>query len=193
MPKFTDYHRTVIGYHGTRLNTAQNIVLGNSTFVPSTNSDDWLGHGVYFWEYAPQRAWSWAQERYPGEDIAVLGSMIRLSNCFDLLDPDNVQALEVHYSQFSTDCAENNIEIPKNYRSKKRTDCAVFEYVYGVNDQSDIKIDTCRAVFVPSMSASKARPWTSSGIFHGAHIQLCVRNVSCIQGVWMMTPEEDPQ
>lgn len=191
MPKFTDYHRTVIGYHGTRLETARNIVLNESGFVPSANDDDWLGHGVYFWEYAPQQAWAWAKARYPDEEIAVLGSMIRLSNCFDLLDPDNVAALEVSYQQLENDCEANGIELPRNYRAKKRRDCAVFEYVYGVNHEANNPIDTCRAVFVPSMTAQKARPWASSGIFHGAHIQLCVRNVQCIQGVWLMKPEED--
>lgn len=79
MPVFEDYHRTIIGYHGTKLSTALEIVSRTSSFRPSNNDDDWLGHGIYFWEYAPQRAWEWAAERYKGE-VAVLGAMIRLGN-----------------------------------------------------------------------------------------------------------------
>ena len=42
-----DYHRTIVGYHGTRRATAARLVDGEP-FGPSENDDDWLGHGVYF-------------------------------------------------------------------------------------------------------------------------------------------------
>lgn len=192
MPKFADYHRTIIGYHGTRMSTAKDIVLGEQLFSPSVNEDDWLGNGIYFWEYGPQRAWRWAKDRYQDEEIAVLGAMIRLQNCFDLLDPDNVLALEKHYAQMIADCKATGITPPKNVRSSKYLDCRVFEYVYAASEAAGEAVDSCRAVFVPS-GGRKQRPWTASGIFHGAHIQICVRNVSCIQGVWLLKPEEDDQ
>ena len=79
MPRYADYHRTVVGYHGTRRSTALRIVQGLRGFEPSENDDDWLGHGVYFWEYAPQQAWLWAEQRRRSkgwdEDVAV-GAMI---------------------------------------------------------------------------------------------------------------------
>jgi hypothetical protein len=50
------YDRTVIAFHGTRRATAARLVAGAS-FGASTNDDDWLGHGIYLWEYAPQQAW----------------------------------------------------------------------------------------------------------------------------------------
>ena len=54
-PQFIfDYHRTIIGYHGTAKAIATNLVDG-APFDASTNDDDWLGHGIYFWEYAPSR------------------------------------------------------------------------------------------------------------------------------------------
>jgi hypothetical protein len=58
-----DYDRTVVAFHGTRRAIATKLVDGDS-FDASTNDDDWLGHGIYFWEYAPQRAWAWARQRY---------------------------------------------------------------------------------------------------------------------------------
>src|ERR1700730_5185253 len=97
MPRFDDYHRTVVGYHGTRRSNALRIVQDLEGFKRSENTDDWLGHGIYFWEYAPKQAWAWANQRQKNqnwdEEIAVLASMIRLGNCFDLLDPDNLQEL----------------------------------------------------------------------------------------------------
>jgi hypothetical protein len=54
--RFDDYHRTIVGYHGTRLSVALEIVSRRRTFKYSRNRDDWLGHGIYFWEHAPQQA-----------------------------------------------------------------------------------------------------------------------------------------
>lgn len=92
MPRYADYHRTVIGYHGTKHSTAPRIVQGLQGFDPSENDDDdWLGHGVYFREYAPQQAWLWAEQRKRSkgwdEEVAVVAPMLRLGYCFDLLDP----------------------------------------------------------------------------------------------------------
>ena len=80
---FFDYHRTVVGYHGTRRATAEALVDGDP-FTASTNDDDWLGHGIYFWEFAPQQAWWWARRRYGDDEAAVVGAMIDLGRCLDL-------------------------------------------------------------------------------------------------------------
>ncbi len=44
----------VRGYQGASLATAETI-LGDR-FLPSNNSYDWLGTGIYFWQDAPRRA-----------------------------------------------------------------------------------------------------------------------------------------
>lgn len=81
-----DYDRTVVAFHGTHRSTAEDLVAG-VPFGPSENDDDWLGHGIYFWEYAPQQAWWWAERRYGKQDAAVVGALVRLGRCIDLLDP----------------------------------------------------------------------------------------------------------
>ncbi len=105
MRHYSDYHRTVVAYHGTRLETARAIVLGEKSFETSRNDDDWLGHGIYFWEYAPQQAFLWARNRQASKkwsgEIAVLGSMIRLGSCFDLLDPENIKDLSKFYRAYT--------------------------------------------------------------------------------------------
>lgn len=58
-----DYDRTVVAFHGTRRAAARNLIRGDA-FGVSENDDDWLGHGIYFWEFAPQQAWWWARRRY---------------------------------------------------------------------------------------------------------------------------------
>lgn len=196
IPQFSDYHRTVIGYHGTKRSIAEALVLGKKAFQPSTNDDDWLGHGVYFWEYAPQQAWWWARRRSKNRDwsdeIAVVASMIRLGNCLDLLDPSNVSLLRDFHGKALTEFKKAGKKMPENANQYKRLDCEVFEYAYTAAEKAlpGVNIQTARAVYVPT--GSKGRAWKRSWIHQDAHIQLCVRDLSCILGTWLVKPEEDP-
>jgi hypothetical protein len=193
MPRYSDYHRTVIGYHGTKRETALQIIQGNRAFEPSQNNDDWLGHGVYFWEYAPQQAYLWAKKRQHAkkwdDEIAVVGSMIRLGFCFDLLDPENVKNLGHLYQEYVKTLAESPDAPPVNVMAKKWMNCAVFNFAYAWLEIQQPAIDTCRAVFVPT--TKKDRIWSGSGINAHAHIQICVRNPDCILGTWLVKPTEE--
>jgi hypothetical protein len=194
MPRYADYHRTVVGYHGTKRKTALKIVQGEQEFDPSENADDWLGHGVYFWEYAPQQAWLWAAQRKRAQEwddeIAVVASMIRLGYCFDLLDPENVKELGQIYQVYKRTEDEAGRTLPTNVMSKKYLNCAAFEFAYASLElTTDEGVDTCRAVFVPTIKAD--RIWPASGINAHAHIQICVRNMKCILGTWLVKPMEE--
>lgn len=87
------FARTIIGYHGCERAFAHDVLLGKTpiaSWQPSQNVWDWLGHGIYFWEHSPQRALRWAQESCA--DPAVVGAVVQLGRCFDLLD-ESVTAL----------------------------------------------------------------------------------------------------
>ncbi len=45
------YDRTVLAYHGCDAAVAERLLRGEP-FRKSENDYDWLGAGVYFWEYA---------------------------------------------------------------------------------------------------------------------------------------------
>jgi hypothetical protein len=190
MPRYADYHRTIVGYHGTKRETARRIIQGEADFDPSENDDDWLGHGVYFWEYAPQQAWLWANQRRRSQgwddEIAVVGSMIRLGVCFDLLDPENVKDLGLLYQAFLRASRESNLRPPTNVRSKKILNCRVFNFTYEWYLDARPAIDTFRTVFVPTTKTD--RIWKGIGINAHAHIQVCVRNPDCILGTWLVKP-----
>jgi hypothetical protein len=191
MPQFLDYHRTVVGYHGTRKSTALRIVQGTESYKKSENPDDWLGQGIYFWEYAPKQAWAWAEQRRKSQDwdeeVAVLASMIRLGNCFDLLDPDNLEVLAGFGREYEYLQREMGHKPPKNFNKSKFLDCAVFQFAYAAFELQDEPVDSCRAVFVPTTK----RLWTRSGVYRQAHIQLCLRNPECIVGTWLVKPLQD--
>lgn len=189
--RFDDYHRTVIGYHGTRLSVALDIVNRKRNFHYSRNRDDWLGHGVYFWEYAPQQALWWAERRQKrqnwNEPVAILASMIRLGFCWDLLEPENLQILKTMHERYVQLQLASRQNIPKNFNHHKYLDCAVFQYAYAIiEDEQQQSVDSTRAVYVPT--GKDKRIWPRSWISQSAHIQICVRNERCILGTWLNHP-----
>lgn len=123
-----DYDRTVVAFHGTRKSTAEKLVSG-VPFDQSENDDDWLGHGIYFWEYAPQQAWWWAERRY-GDDAAVVGALVRLGRCIDLLDPSNATLLMRAHDDLDRMLAATKQKLKSNANNHKYRDCAVFNYLF---------------------------------------------------------------
>ena len=145
---YHDYHRTVVAFHGTTETVADDLVAGGD-FTLSVNPYDWLGTGIYFWEYAPKQAWWWATRFKKKSKPAVVGAMIRLGNCFDLLDPVNVQLLTGMYEVMMNKWEEEGTEPPSNVRQRKNLDCAVFNYCYDDAIAQGNPIDSARAVYVP--------------------------------------------
>lgn len=179
IPRFEhhDYHRTIIGYHGTTQAIAERLVDGEP-FKASANDDDWLGTGIYFWEYAPRQAWWWARKFKRHQSPAVVGAMIGLGRCFDLLDPANVRLLRGLHNAMIEEWRQQGAVIPQNGNQHKNLDCAILNSYSSV----DPSIDSIRAVYVPT--ESKKRAWPRSWIYEEAHIQICVRSPKNILAVW---------
>src|SRR4051794_22506001 len=82
------YDRAVFAYHGCDRTVAEHILAGGE-FKQSENDYDWLGSGIYLWEYGHDRALRFANEQRDRGKIttpAVIGAIIQLGNCFDLMD-----------------------------------------------------------------------------------------------------------
>lgn len=204
MAKFDDYHRTVIGYHGTGLTAALRVVNRIDNFAPSERDYDWLGKGVYFWEYAPKQALAWARlrqvqyakkanktaddERRTTEQLAVVACMIRLGFCLDLTEPENIRFVQDVFNDYKANLELAGEPLPTNERHYRRLDRAVFEYAYAFIESTEpnSKVDTARGVYVPSKKAN--RVWDGSWITRDTHIQLCVRSPASILGTWLYHP-----
>jgi hypothetical protein len=203
MARFDDYHRTVVGYHGTGLTAALRIINRVEGFRWSRRDFDWLGHGIYFWEYAPEQALNFAKirqqqfkrkrkptaqdARRANEPLAVIACMIRLGFCFDLLEPENVKYLLEVFADYQETMGLAGAALPKNTRKYRKLDCDVFEYAYKTIKESDqnASVDTARGVYVPTGSR---RLWRGSWISRDTHIQLCVRNSASLLGAWLHYP-----
>lgn len=178
---YSDYHRTVIGFHGTDMASAERLVAGEN-FEASDQDDEWSGKGIYFWEHAYKQAWWWAKDHKKHPTPAVIGAVIRLGNCFDLLDPGNITILREFYQKMVDDMTVNNIKIPLNVRRHRKLDCAIFNYMYSESEQAKQPLDTSRAVYVPTSKLK--RICKGSWISEETHIQICVRNSNNILAVW---------
>ena len=181
MLDYSDYHRTVIEYHGTSVEAADRLVSGDN-FEASDNDDEWFGRGIYFWEHAYKQAWWWARAHKSHAEPAVIGAVIRLGNCFDLLDPGNVAVLRGFHDKLTGDMEAEGLELPKNDRTRRRLDCAVFNHMYGEFEAAKMPLDTSRAVYVPTSTAQ--RVYKGSWISEETHIQICVRSPASVLAVW---------
>jgi hypothetical protein len=184
--EYADYHRTVIGFHGATAEAADRLVAGEP-FRDSDHDDDWFGKGVYFWEYAPKQAWWWARKFKRFTNPAVVGAIIRLGNCLDLLDALNVKTLRAYHDRMIAWFENVGAEIPENVRHHRDRDCAVFNYLYDQFELEGKPIDSARAVYVPT--DFRKRVWKGSWIYEEAHIQICVRNPRNILAVWHVRPD----
>ena len=107
----------IIGFHGTDESIVKAVINGQRELKASNNSYDWLGNGIYFWDNSPSRAMSWAQELSKRKESkikkpAVIGAIIDLGYCLDLLDYKNLDLVKKGYSILKTSLSKSNIKIP---------------------------------------------------------------------------------
>lgn len=180
------YDRTVLAYHGCDAEVAARI-LGGQLFNESQNDYDWLGKGTYFWEYGPERARNFANEQRARGKVstpAIVGAVIQLGRCFDLMDIRFTAELSAAYEIFSAHQVESNRPMPENRgalpdRKRRMLDCAVINFYLAQLAAAGNVYDTVRCGFVEGPPA-----FEGSGIFSQSHVQLAVRNPACIVGVF---------
>lgn len=177
------FARTIIGYHGCSAEFAHDILLGQipiNAWKLSNNDWDWLGHGIYFWEHSPHRALRWAQENHV--HAAVVGAVVQLGNCFDLMDESVTAALAVAYESLLKSFTADGRTLPINtgpeWKARKLDCLLINDCLDGLSDQ-DISYDTVRGAFLEG-----APVYPGAGFSHETHIQVSVRNSACILGVF---------
>lgn len=174
--------RNVVGYHGCTVEAAERI-LETATYEVSTNTFDWLGRGVYFWEYAPYRALEWATRRCRrlGGTPAVLRANIRLGRCLNLLDVRHTPALVDTYKAFVATLGEQ--PIPENtILGANYLDRAVIDaYCRLVEETTTEAFQTVRGCFPEGQPI-----YVGSRLLRSTHVQIAVRdqgNITRIQRV----------
>lgn len=187
----------VLGYHGCDESVALKAATEGSAILQSNRDYDWLGPGAYFWESDPMRALEWAKwkaERGEYETPAVVGAVIDLRNCLDLVSREDVDLLRAAHRSFIRVQKTAGLPIPQNRnprgskdrdRSLRFLDCAVLRHLHEIidgmaeNDPDISAFDTVRGMFVEGGKAYKG-----SGLYLKSHVQIAVRTPACIKGIF---------
>jgi hypothetical protein len=172
--------RIVTGYHGTRIDRAREI-LATGQFSPSANDYDWIGHGVYFWEFAPLRAWQWARNKF-GADAAVVEAHIELGYCLDLTDIRFTNYLRAAYEGLREAWARTGTPLPVNRGKANCLDCLVVNYL------CKAFLPECETVRAPFLEGDPI--YDGSALLTQSHVQLVVRSSSCIRSPLRALNEE---
>ena len=165
-------------------------MTSQSNLKKSENSYDWLGSGIYFWENNPERALNYVKElksagRNNIEEPYVVGAVIDLGYCLNLLESKSLRLLNENYSRLAVLYAEAGLALPSNHTVKgcedlllRHLDCQVIETMHQFREERhEQPFDSVRGVF-----------WEGQELYPGAgfkeknHIQMCVRNPNCIKG-----------
>lgn len=189
----------VLGFHGCDKSVFDKILYEHEPFRPSENDYDWLGHGMYFWEQNLERAWEWAKSGQTNPKLhiktpAVIGAVIDLGFCLNLIDSNNIQLLKNQYKIFELEMFIADKPIRRNQNLKDNTDlllryldCAVIEDLHEERSvNGEVPFDSVRGVFF------EGKPiYESSGFMEQSHIQICVRNPNCIKGFFAPKPVDE--
>jgi hypothetical protein len=171
------FARIVVGLHGCTEEFGRELLLGTRP-VPSTNDWDWLGHGIYFWEHSPERAMRWAQETFTprGEPPAVIGAVIQLGRCFDLLNEAMTALLVESYLGLEQAYKDAGLPLPQNRGrdwQRRELDCLVLNTCLTQLKDRGTEYDTVRAAFLEGDPV-----YPKAGFSREAHIQMGKRD-SC--------------
>ena len=184
----------VLGFHGCDENVAMKALTGEELLKRSANNYDWLGHGIYFWENSPSRAMEFAAhlQQFPNrskgriEKPAVIGAIINLGYCLDLLDYDNLQLLKSTFKVMQSTSSYSDFPENKSVGGigdllLRELDCAVIESLHAIKkDSHQSPFDSIRGVFYEGEEL-----YPKAGFREKDHIQICVRNPNCIKGFFL--------
>lgn len=185
----------VLGYHGCEIDIAKKAINRELSLSPSDTSYDWVGPGIYFWESDPLRAWEWAKQRSADGDYknpAVVGAIIDLRNCLDLLNRTDQELVKSAYDSFIEFCTKSGKRIPANTNAQKggdkdrrarALDCDVIKHLHSVMDEDEGQtiphFETIRGMFTEGDEL-----YPGAAFYHQSHVQIAVRNPECIKGLF---------
>ena len=123
---------------------------------------------------------------------AVIGAVIDLGFCLDLLDYENLKLLKIAYEVMQSTVDVANFPENKSIGGigdilLRELDCAVIETLHTLRENSQQPpFDTIRGVFPEGKEI-----YPNAGFREKDHIQICIRNPNCIKGFFMPRKLDD--
>jgi len=188
---YTSRTGLILGFHGTDESIVNDVLNGKGDLKKRDNVYDWLGHGIYFWDNSPSRAMDWAIDlsKRKGSKIkkpAVIGVILDLGYCLDLLDYKNLEFVKFGYSMLESTLSVSKTPMPQNKGDDadltlRELDCAAIQSLHkSISDDNEKEFDSVRGVFWEGK-----RLYPNAGFREKNHIQICVRNIDCIKGYFL--------
>ena len=114
----------------------------------------------------------------------VLGAIIDLGNCLNLVESYSLNILKEAHSGLVKMYKELGREIPQNRGPNRQLDCAVIRYIHQTRKENgDSEYESIRSAFDEGDKVYDGANFTSRH-----HIQVCVRNESLIKGYFLPRP-----
>lgn len=182
----------IIGYHSCDKELGIRLINGTDDLQISTNSWDWIGEGIYFWEDDPIRALQYAEENAAGKQKNknpiktpfIIGAVIDLGKCLNLVEVESLTILTQAHEGLTTLMEIAEKPMPINNDKNRALDCAVVNFVHQSNiDNNVTPYDSVRCAFPEGDAA-----FEGSFISERLHIQLCIRNSEMIKGYFLPKP-----
>jgi hypothetical protein len=181
----------ILGFHGCDRSIGEDVLSGQQTLLKSQNDYDWLGEGIYFWENNPTRALDFATKASQGAkkttrgkivDPFIIGAVIDLGRCANLLDSAALDEVKTAHQKLEAASIGSGVPLPINVggadKRVRRLDCAVIEAMHELRRGESLKeYQTVRAIFQEG-----GELYGSAGFCAKTHIQIAVRDSSCIKG-----------
>jgi hypothetical protein len=120
----------------------------------------------------------------------VVGAAFDLGFCLDLMSSNGIQAVASMHEDFLKYCERANVDVPTNSGGQdlrfRKLDCAVINHLHQVREAANLQpFDTVSGVFIEGN-----RIYRDSGFFEKTHVQICVRNLACIKGVFRVPDDQ---
>lgn len=189
----------VLGYHGCDRAVGVAALKSESSLKHSEKDYDWLGSGVYFWENDPQRALDWAKHKCKRGDYEhpfVIGSVIDLGNCLDLISRQEISVLEWAYNSLKQKLAAAGKldEMPVNQDARgdrngdkllRYLDCAVINHLHYIIAEANNALEFPTYDSVRGLFTEGKEVYPGARFLTSTHTQIAVRNPACLKGYFL--------
>ena len=168
------------------------ILNGDYDLIPSNNTWDWLGDGIYFWEQNPNRALEYALNsamgiqfnKVPIKTPFVLGAILELGHCLNLVEHGALRLLSETYNEMEKVYKVAKLPMPVNKDTRRELDCAVIKYIHQTNKtEGKRNFDSVRCAFGEGLLA-----YPTSNFSSQLHMQVCLKTPDLIKGYFLPKP-----